>query len=195
MSQPAALPHLSAAEYLVWERGQADRHEFHAGDVFAMAGGSPRHNALVASVVGQLYVALRGGRCRVLSSDQRIAIEAARHYVYADASVVCDAVELSPDTTDVLENPSVVVEVLSPRTEAYDCGLKWEGYQRLRSLADYLLVSQDRARIEHFQREPDGSWRYRVVEHGGTVALSNGATLAIDEVFARVFELKADEAP
>jgi Uma2 family endonuclease len=193
MSQPAAPLRLSAEEYLTWEREQLDRHDFHAGEVFAMAGGSPRHNALVANVVAGLVTALRGGPCRALSSDQRIVLETGKRYVYADASVVCGSVRLREGTTDVLENPSAVIEVLSPRTEAYDRGLKWEGYQRLPSLLDYLLVSQHTMRVEHYQRESDGTWKYRVVEEHGTVVLSNGARLEVDEVFVGVFELETDE--
>jgi Uma2 family endonuclease len=185
---------MTSAEFLSWEREQPERHEFFAGEVFLMAGGSPRHNALVASVTAALFSAHRHGVCRVLSADQRIGLPGGNDYVYADVSVVCGPMRLQPGTSDVFENPTLVAEVLSKRTESYDRGLKWDGYQRIVSLRDYLLVSQQRARVEHFQREADGTWRYRVAEAGQTVILTSGAKLEVDELFAGVFDLGSDEA-
>jgi Uma2 family endonuclease len=183
---------MSAAQYLAWELDQTERHEFFRGEVFAMAGGTPRHNALSAAVTIELGIALRGGPCRVLSADQRIVAREGEHYVYADASVVCGALELAPGTTDVLANPSVVVEVLSKRTEVYDRGLKWESYRDLASVADYLLLSQSAPRIEHYRREASGEWHYRVVPAGGRVTLTNGAVVSVDAVYAGVFALEGE---
>jgi len=192
VSSVAPEPRMSAATYLVWETDQVERHEFLRGEVFAMAGGTPRHNALSAAVTIELGVALRGGNCRVLSADQRIAARQNEHYVYADASVVCGVLEVLPGTTDVLANPSVVIEVLSKRTEAYDRGLKWESYRDLVSVTDYLLVSQATPRMEHYRREASGEWHYRVVQSGGQVVLSNGATIQVDAVYLGVFELEGE---
>src|SRR5262245_51479650 len=125
---------MSREQYLAWDVAQRERHDFFRGEVFAMAGGTPRHNALSAAITIELGVALRGKSCRVLSADQRIAARQGEHYVYADASVVCGPMQLEPGTTDVLANPSVVVEVLSKRTEAYDRGTKWESYRDLSSV-------------------------------------------------------------
>jgi len=157
-----------------------------------MAGGSPRHNALAANVIAALVLEFRGKPCRVFSSDQRLAARGTEQYVYADVTVVCGTLRIQAGTTDVLENPTCLVEVLSPSTEAYDRGLKWEGYRSIPSLQDYVLISQHLPRIEHFKREPDGSWHYRVAEAGDRITLSNGATLVVDEIFAGVVEL-ADE--
>jgi len=183
---------MSAAQYLAWEPDQRERHEFFRGEVFAMAGGTPRHNALSAAVTIELGVARRGGKCRVLSADQRILAREGEHYVYADASVVCGAVELARGTSDVLANPSVVIEVLSKRTEAYDRGLKWESYRELSSVTDYLLLSQSAPRIEHYRREASGEWHYRVVPPGGRVTLTNGAAIAVDTISSGVFELEGE---
>lgn len=183
---------MTAVQYLLWEAEQKERHEFFRGEVFAMAGGSPRHSALTAAVTIELGLALRGGNCRVLSADQRIASRANEHYVYADASVVCGPLELAPGTTDVLTNPSVIVEVLSRRTEAYDRGLKWESYRDLSSVRDYVLLSQTTPRVEHYRREASGEWHYRVVEAGGGVTLSNGASIAIDTIYSGVFQLEGE---
>jgi Uma2 family endonuclease len=182
---------MSAAEYLAWEREQAERHHYLRGEIFAMAGGSARHNALGAAIITELGVAFRGGPCRPLASDQRVAIREGEHYVYPDVTVVCGGLEFAAGTRDTLINPSVVVEVLSKSTEAYDRGAKWEDYRQLPSVTDYLLVSQTAPRIEHFQRG-EGEWHYRVAAAGGRVKLTNGAVLEVDAVFRGVFELEGE---
>lgn len=183
---------MSPEDYLAWERSQPAKHEYHLGEVFAMAGGSPRHNFLSGAMVAELRAALRGKGCHVLTSDQRIAAEQGRRYVYADSVVVCGPMKMEPGTSDVLANPRFLVEVISKSTETYDRGEKWEAYQRLASLTDYLLVAQASVRVEHFQREADGSWRYRVKKVGDTVTLANGATLSIDAIYEDAFALDAD---
>jgi Uma2 family endonuclease len=123
--------------------------------------------------------------CIVLSSDQRVRTRE-RHYGYPDLTVVCGALALADG--DVIENPTMLVEVLSPSTEQYDRGLKWDDYQELPSLTDYLLVSQDRARIAHFARRGQ-EWRYVAANAGGQISLTNGIVLDVDAVFAGAFEL------
>lgn len=191
MGDAAIIQRMSAPEYLEWERKQVEKHEYHRGEVFAMAGGSPRHNLLSATAIVALHAALRGKRCHVLSSDQRVVAEPGQRYVYADAVVVCGGAQMEPERHDALANPSVIVEVLSPSTEAYDRGQKWEAYQRLASLTDYLLVSQTSARVEHFQRETDGSWRYRVLGAGDSITLANGASVSVDAIYEGAFDLAA----
>jgi Uma2 family endonuclease len=186
----AARSRISAAEYLAWERQQAGKHEFFEGEVFAMAGGSPRHNALCVRVAEALRAATRGRGCEVFSSDQRIGL--GERYVYPDLTVVCGRVALQPGTTDNIVNPAILVEVLSVSTEQYDRGLKWEGYQRLESLTDYLLVSQSELRIEHFRREAAGLWLYRAHGPGERVVLTGDVELDGDAIFSGVFELPGD---
>ena len=192
MGHAVAIQPMTAAEYLEWERTQTDKHEYHLGEVFAMAGGSPRHNFLSAAIGAELRAAVRGKDCHVFSSDQRISAKPGERYVYPDAVVACGGAQMEPGTSDVLANPRVVVEELSRSTAAYDRGDKWESYQRLPSLTDYLLVSQGARQIEHFQRESDGSWRYRLLEAGGVLVLANGAALAVDAVYENAFDLAAD---
>lgn len=192
MGEAAAIQKMSPAEYLAWEREQLEKHEYHLGEVFAMSGGSPRHNFLSLAVGAELRAALRGKGCHVLTSDQRIAVEGGERYLYADAVVVCGRVETEPGASDVLINPRMIVEVLSRSTEAYNRGEKWSFYQRIDSLTDYLLVAQASARVEHYQREAGGSWRYRVLQAGDTVTLSNGAALPIDAVYEGAFDLPGD---
>ena len=193
MSEPASPLRMTAAEYLAWEREQPEKHEFHLGEVFAMAGGSPRHNFLASAVGAELRGAFRDGPCGVLSSDQQISTTSQRRYVYADAVVVCGPFEHETGARDVLTNPSVVVEVLSPSTERYDRGEKWRAYQRLGSLRDYLLVSQAEARVEHYQRT-DGGWRYRALGEGERVELTGGSFL-VDDLYRGAFDYPGDEPP
>ena len=191
MARVAQHKGFSPAAFLAWEHEQRGRHEYFRGEVFAMAGGSVRHNALCAKVIGALQARLAAG-CNVLTSDQRVGVSAGERYVYPDVSVVCGAIVLEQGTADVLSNPTVLVEVLSASTEQYDRGLKWEGYQRIHSLTDFLLVSQAEARIEHFRRDSDEAWIYRSASSGELVTLANGVALDVDAIFAGTFDLPGD---
>jgi Uma2 family endonuclease len=126
-------------EFLVWERDQRERHIYVGGEVFAMAGGSPRHNRLSARTIARLESGLEGGPCGVFTSDQKLGLPE-DDFVYADVAVVCGPLSLRPGTSDVVTNPSVVVEVLSKGTEAY--GDKQRGYLALPSIQHFVLVSQ-----------------------------------------------------
>ncbi len=191
MGRAAANRHLTVQEYLAWEATQGGKHEYRYGEVFPIVGGSPRHNVIAAAVVAELRGALRGKGCHVLTSDQRISAKPGQRYVYPDAAVVCGSFELEAGTTDVLASPHVVVEVLSKSTEAYDRGSKWDAYQRLPTLQDYLLFSQTARQVEHYQREED-SWRYRLIEAGERVTLKNGATFALDAVYEGAFDVEGE---
>jgi Uma2 family endonuclease len=191
MGRVAARSKLTPAEYLAWEREQVDKHEYHAGEVFAMAGGSPRHNW----IAGRMQILLDRSldtRCFTFPSDQRIVFDDGKRYVYPDVSVVCGPIVLQEGTSDVVANPSILIEVLSSTTEQYDRGLKWEGYQRLPSVTDYLLVAQHEVRVEHYQRAPDQGWFYRTYGAGERIALGKGAKLEVDAIYARAFELPGD---
>ena len=192
MGRVAERSQLSAAEYLAWERTQSVKHEFFHGEVFAMAGGTPRHNALGISTGAELRAALRSRGCSVLSSDQRLAFPPDARYVYPDVTVICGRPTFQAETDDVITNPTILVEVLSKSTEEYDRGLKWAGYQRIASLTDYLLVAQAEARIEHYRRNADGSWTYRSAGPGEHAALTGGGELALDAIYAGVFDLPGE---
>jgi Uma2 family endonuclease len=189
MHQLAERPRMMPGDYLAWERLQSDKHEYHLGEVRLMAGGSVRHNYLAAAILAELRSTLRAQGCSVMTSDQRVAAPRGERYVYPDATVVCGAVVLEEGTTDVLVNPTIVVEVLSPSTERYDRGPKWLAYQALPCLTDYVLVSQDEALVEHYARAEGGVFQYRAHGPGGTLVLSNGASMAVDAIYAGAFEL------
>ena len=192
MGRFAERSQLTAAEYLAWEREQPGKHEFFHGKVFAMAGSTPRHNALGMSIGVELRAGLRARGYSVLSSDQRLTFPPHERYVYPDVTVICGPPVFQPGTDDVIINPTILVEVLSSSTEEYDRGMKWAGYQRIASLTDYLLVAQSEARIEHYRRNADGSWTYRAAGPGEQLALTGGGTFAIDAIYAGVFELPGE---
>jgi len=178
--------------FLIWERAESERHFFIKGEVFAMAGGSPRHSALGARVIGQLSRALAGRPCDVHTSDLRLAVTVDQ-FVYADAVVVCRPIALRPGSADVVTNPSVVVEVLSRTTEAYDRGDKQAAYLALASIKNLVLVSQREVRVEVYSRRENGGFHFEV--HGsGDTAIIDGveATLAVDELYGGVFDLPGD---
>ena len=149
-------PRISPEEYLAAERASEAKHEYLAGEVFAMVGASWEHNLIVTNLVRELSGQLKDRPCRVYASDMRVGVEVADLYAYPDIMISCSDDHFADTHFDTLLNPTVVIEVLSPSTEAYDRGEKFAHYRRLESLTNYLLVSQNRRRIEHFHREADG---------------------------------------
>lgn len=180
------------AEYLAWERLQLEKHEFHGGEVFAMAGASFEHNQIVANTVGELRAGLRQRPCRVCASDLRVKVPATGLYTYPDASVVCGRPELEDEQLDTLLNPVVLVEVLSSSTEDYDRGTKFTNYRTIPSLRDYVLISTDKVLVEHYTRREDSSWILREIKAGERFKLESvGCELAVDELYLKVFALDA----
>lgn len=184
MSVPAHRRHHTLAEYLeVEELSPAVKHELVGGEIFAMAGGTIEHAALSTAISALLVARLRGGPCRAYSSDLRIRIREANVATYADVTVVCGAVERDPESPTHATNPRVVVEVLSPSTESYDRGEKRLYYQQLPSLHEYVLVSQDRRRVELWRRD-GAAWAASIHEAGAQVPLTSlGIALDVDEIY------------
>jgi Uma2 family endonuclease len=180
---------LTAEEYLAIERRAEYKSEYHDGETFAMAGASPAHNAITMNVGTQLNLQLRNRPCVVFSGDQRIRVEAADLFTYAGVTVVCGKPQFRHDgQLDNLLNPTLIVEVLSPSTEGYDRGDKFADYRLLESLQEYVLVSQDKRRVEHYVRQADGNWLYGAAQ-GLDASLhlpSIGCTLALADVYDKV---------
>lgn len=143
-------------EYLEVERAAPYKSEYYAGEIFAMAGASPTHNLLVAALAAALVARLRGTPCTTYASDLRVKCGPAGLFCYPDVSVVCG--KAAVDASHNLTNPALLVEVLSPTTEAHDRGAKFAQYRRLDSLREYVLVSQTEPRVEVFTRGDDGRW-------------------------------------
>ena len=156
-AQPA--PRLSFDDWLAIERAASDqRSEFVAGEVFAMTGATEGHNLIVANVIRELGNAFKGKPCRVYPSDLKVRIEADDVGTYPDVMVICGERAFYDDRRDIVTNPTLIVEVLSDASEAYDRGDKFTHYRTLASLEAYLLLAQDRVQAELFVRQPDGSW-------------------------------------
>lgn len=163
MSTIAEKRRYTVAEYLALEQDSPTKHEYYRGEIFAMAGATPRHNRIAGNIFGKLYQRLEGKPCEPFGSDQRIRIKAVNHSTYPDVSVICGTMEVADDDRHAATNPTVLVEVLSLATEAYDRGRKFEFYQQLPSLREYVLVSQHEAKITHYSLNEDGSWHYRLI--------------------------------
>ncbi|MDE0012863.1 MAG: Uma2 family endonuclease [Candidatus Poribacteria bacterium] len=157
MATGAAQTYLTPQEYLTLERkalpdSEIVRSEYLNGELIAMSGASFAHNLITYNISGELRTRLRGSGCLAFANEMRVSIPSAKSYFYPDVGVVCGEPRFEDDVFDTLLNPIVVVEVLSPSTEAYDRGDKFAHYRQLQSLQEYILVSQDKVRIDHYVR-------------------------------------------
>jgi Uma2 family endonuclease len=149
---------LSPEEYLALERKAAFRSEFYRGEMFAMAGASWAHTLIKDNLARETGLQLKGGPCRVLTSDLRVKVSATGLYTYPDMVVVCEEPQFDDEIKDTLLNPRVVVEVLSNSTEKYDRGDKFAQYRQVPSVQEYVLIAQDRPLVERFVRQPADTW-------------------------------------
>jgi Uma2 family endonuclease len=178
----AATPHhvFRYDEYLERERATGLKHEFLHGQVFAMAGGSPEHARLIAEVAFLLRGMIDPTRCRVFSSDLKVRVRATGLATYPDVAVVCGDPASDPEDANAITNPTLLVEVLSPSSEAYDRGEKWAHYRRISSLQAYVLVTQAPERLEVFERQPNGDFVHRMATQGEELGLpSLGGALRV----------------
>jgi Uma2 family endonuclease len=184
MGAPAHLHGYTFAEYLDLEAASNVKHEFLAGEIYAMAGGTPKHAALTLAVGGALLQQLRGGPCRAFSSDLRVRVRASGLATYPDVTVVCGPLERDPDSEATVTNPTLLVEVLSQSTEAFDRGEKFEHYTKIASLREVVYVSQVETRVEVRRKLGDGTWSTTVYGAGATIALEAvGSRLVVDDVY------------
>ncbi len=155
------LPKLTEEQYLAIERAAETKSEFLNGQMFAMAGGTDNHSLLAVNFAIELGSRLRGSPCRVFNSDLRVKIPATGLLTYPDLSIVCGPRRFADDVRDTVLNPVVLVEVLSPSSEAYDRGEKFRHYRQIETLRDYILVSQKTVLVEHYVRQEGGVWALR----------------------------------
>jgi len=148
-------------EYLAWEEKQQIKHEYLSGQVYAMAGGTVNHGQIAINFATILRNHLGIGKCRVLSSDVKIEIQRSREFVYPDISITCD--ERDQTATKFIAHPCLIVEVLSPSTEGYDRGGKFNLYRRSNSLQDYVLVSTDKIELDLYRKNAQGRWE--IIHH------------------------------
>lgn len=180
---------LSPADYYRRERVAEFKSEYYGGEVFAMAGGTVNHSLIKTNLARCMGNALlkKGGGCLPFDSDLRVKIPKTGLRTYPDLSVICGPVETDPedDAGETAINPTVVVEVLSDSTERYDRGKKFEHYQTIATLRQYVLVSQNEAKVETFLRQGDGTWQYACFV--GTEAVATLASLEVSLPLAEIF--------
>jgi len=148
----------TAEEYVALERQAECKSEYCAGDIFAMAGASRWHNLIVANVIRELSLQLKGRPCTTYPSDMRVKISPTGLYTYPDITVVCSEAQFEDTQQDTLLNPTLIVEVLSESTEAYDRGGKFAHYRKLTSLMEYVLIAQTKPNVEHYVGQPANRW-------------------------------------
>ncbi len=180
-------------EYLAMERAADVRHEYVNGEAIAMAGNSPRRNRIVANLVTALMNRLDDGPCGPLPSDQRVHVPGTGLCTYPDVTVLCGPGEYHPKDRLTLTNPSVVFEVLSDSTEAYDRGAKFDHFRRLASFAEYVMVAQRERRVIHYRRLERGHWMLTDCPPGDAVDLpALGIALPLDGIYRRADEFPAE---
>ncbi len=174
---------LTPAEYLAFERQSEARHEYDGGELRLMAGASRRHNIISLNIASFLREQLRGKPCRPFMNDMRVWIEAAQRYFYPDIAVICGTEPFVEE--DIAADATVIIEVLSDSTEAFDRGKKFEFYQQLPSLQDYVLVSQDHIRLEHFHKLAHNEWRYLALNKAEDILYLDavGVQLPLKEIY------------
>jgi Uma2 family endonuclease len=187
MAAPLFQRHYTAAEYLAAERTAPYKSEYIAGQIVAMSGVSREHSLITGNLFRVLSTQLLDGPCEIHASDLRVKVSARGMYTYPDLVVVCGEAQFEDAQVDTLLNPTLIVEVLSPSTEAYDRGAKFGYYRQLPSLREYLLVAQDQVLLEHFARE-DGGWLLTAVtDPTSTLRLpAIGCEVPVAEVYRRV---------
>lgn len=164
MASALRKEHLSAPDYLDWEAEQADKHDYFRGEVFAMTGGTLRHNASAIASTVTFKAHLRGQPCRVFAGDVKVAVNVTEHWFYPDVVVTCSATDLRDMGAVAIAEPVLVLEVLSPSTAAYDRGQKFISLQKLPSLQEYVLLDAEAPRLEVYRRNSAGRFELYVFE-------------------------------
>ena len=175
-------------EYLTLERAAEFKSEFIDGQIYAMSGGSPKHSTISVNVTGQIHGQLKGRLCQAFSNVMKVRTGTQNLFSYPDLTVVCDEPRFHDSQQDVLLNPTLIVEVLSPSTEAFDRRRKFSQYQEIASLQTYVLIAQDTPRIEQYVRQEDNSWNVSIVTglENSIYLASINCQLLLADVYERV---------
>jgi Uma2 family endonuclease len=175
-------------EYLALERETLTKHEFYKGELFAMAGGSPNHTTICMNISSELHQRLSRKGCRAFNSEMKIAVQAFDLYTYADACALCGTPNFLKETDAIIDNPSLIVEVLSDSTEDYDRSKKFLFYRALPSFNEYLLIRQDKPFVEYYAKLAEHKWLLTEVEGlSAKVYLKHlGITIPLNKIYANV---------
>ena len=176
------FPKLTPEEYFAWEEQQQIKHEYFDGEVFAMSGGTQNHGRISGKIFSEIDNHLDGSDCVALNSDVRVKLQESEKYTYPDVSVTCD--ERDRETTQYITYPCLIIEVLSPSTEAYDRGNKFELYRKSSTLREYALVSADKIAIDLHQKNDRNRWELIYYRAGDTVELESiNLTFPIERIY------------
>jgi len=185
-SQPNSF--LTPEQYLEIERKAEFKSEYLNGEMFAMAGAKRVHNVIVAHAIRELDQRLRSRPCEVYSNDMRVYMPSTGLYAYPDVVAVCGEPRFQDDQEDTLLNPGLIVEVLSPSTEAYDRGRKFQHYKSIESLREYLLIASDHINADLYTRQPDSRWLLTSADklEDSLTLESVGAQLTLADLYEKV---------
>lgn len=191
-------PYLTPEAYLALEREAEVKHEYYAGEIFAFADASEAHNLIVANLVREPGNQLRERPCKAYPSDMRVKVGPTGLYTYPDVVVVCGEARFDDAHRDTLLNPTLLVEVLSPSTEGYDRGKKFEQYRKPDSLQEYLVIAQEERHVEHYARRSDNQWLlWETDSPEAAVELASvGCRLGVAALYEKVdFDLENESPP
>ena len=187
MALPQTESRFDIESYLPWEETQVERHEYFSGEVFAMSGGSDAHYTITLNLATNLKTALSGTPCRRFVSDMKVRIATADAVLYPDVFVTCYSRDKTPESALAKAYPLLVAEVLSESTAAYDRGRKFEIYQKIPELQEYLLIEPDRLDADLFRKNEAGLWVMHPAGEGDTIELSSvGLRLPLADLYADV---------
>lgn len=185
LATPEPYPKLSPEDYLIWEADQPIRYEYLNGEVYAMTGGTLNHSEIATHLIRLLGNHLDGKGCRVLNSDAKVQVQDTNDFLYPDISITCDPRDRT--LTQYIRYPSIIIEVLSPSTEAYDRGAKFKRYRRLSSLIDYVLVSSQTIEIDLYHKTPQNRWEIINYSSGETVNIESlNLTFSIEQIYESI---------
>jgi Uma2 family endonuclease len=189
MSSVLTQTRYTAEEYLTLERSASCKSEFHNGEIYAMTGASRKHNLITVNIARELSIQLKKRPCEAYISDMRVKAAEARSYHYPDITVVCGTPQFEDAHLDALLNPTLLIEVLSPSTEAYDRGGKFAHYRKIPSLREYVLVAQDQPTIERYVRHEDVWILTEAAGLEASVPLASiDCILSLSEIYDKVLE-------
>lgn len=179
---------VSPQEYLELEHKASFKSEYRNGLIVPMPGASPEHIDITSDTHTELGICLKGASCEIYNNDLKVRTKT--KYSYPDLTVICDkpVYERDPNGNAILLNPTVIIEVLSSSTEAYDRGEKFAAYRELKSFSEYLLILQTQPLVEQYIKQADGSWKFIPIQGlDAMVRLENvNCTLALKDIYRRV---------
>jgi Uma2 family endonuclease len=179
---------ISEEEYLVFERASTTKHEYFQGRIYAMTGAKAAHNLIAGNILAALHRQLRQKPCQVYPSDMRVKVQQTGLNTYPDVVVVCGQPQFTDTVTDTLLNPIVIIEILSPSTERYDRGMKFQHYRTIDTLQEYILVAQDHVHLECFSRQEGGLWMFQeAVSKEDVLSIQSiNCELLLEDVYEKV---------